>query len=450
MALAPRTRTLVYVSLVAASATVAAVRVATDGLGDPWALAVFAALGLAAEHTAVVLPSGFGVSPTLMLVLAAVYVSGSDGHYLAGALAAAGFGVFLPHLRARHFDRVAFNVSQFFLSGLAAAAVIGALHPALGGSLGAFVVAAVPASLVFSTVNIGLLVPVVAMSTGSPPRALLRELAPVYVQSVPFALVGGGLGWLYQELGLMVAPLLVATVLIARHGFGSYLDLRTAYEATLRTFVQALEDKDRYTAGHVERVAVYADAIGRELRLPIRQRERLHYAALLHDVGKLVVPNHLLNKPGRLTEDEFAVVRRHEDVTLRILEQIDFLRPAAAGASGDFNHFSVDGDGPLEGYIVAVADAYDAMTSTRSYRQALSQEVAFEELRRCSGTQFHPACVDALIRYLERRGERHGAGCEEQLTDFIVPPPVAGTGSAGLGDLAPSPPLAAAGHTGAA
>jgi hypothetical protein len=90
------------------------------------------------------------------------------------------------------------------------------------------------------------------------------------------------------------------------------------------------------------------------------------------------------------------------------------------------------------------------MTSTRSYRQALSQEVAFEELRRCSGTQFHPACVDALIRYLERRGERHGAGCEEQLTDFIVPPPVAGTGSAGLGDLAPSPPPAAAGHTGAA
>ena len=91
-----------------------------------------------------------------------------------------------------------------------------------------------------------------------------------------------------------------------------------------------------------------------------------------------------------------------------------------------------------EAYIVAVADAFDAMTSTRSYRRALPQEVAFQELRDKAGTQFNPDCVEALIRVIERRGERYGDGYEEDPEQFEVPPPVAGVGSAGLGDLLPS------------
>jgi HD-GYP domain-containing protein (c-di-GMP phosphodiesterase class II) len=262
--------------------------------------------------------------------------------------------------------------------------------------------------------------------------------------------MGGALGWLYLELGLLVVPLLMAPVLIARHGFGTYLNQQAAYERTLRTFVEALEEKDPYTAGHVERVATYADRVGRELRLPRGRRQRLRYAALLHDVGKLVVPNSLLNKPGRLTAEEFAVVKRHDEVSVRIIEQIDFLRSAAPGASNDFSRYGESTSGPIEAYIVAVADAYDAMTSTRAYRQALSQEVAFEELRRSAGTQFHPACVEALIRNLTRSGERHGAGTEEAASGFAVPPPIVGTGSAGLGDLAPSPEHTAPGPVGEA
>src|SRR5207248_6263880 len=88
-----------------------------------------------------------------------------------------------------------------------------------------------------------------------------------------------------------------------------------------------------------------------------------------------------------------------------------------------------------EAHIVAVADAFDAMTSTRSYRRALSQEVAFAELQDKAGTQFNPDCVEALIRAIERRGERYGMGHEEAPVEFEVPPPVAGVGSAGLGDL---------------
>jgi len=90
-----------------------------------------------------------------------------------------------------------------------------------------------------------------------------------------------------------------------------------------------------------------------------------------------------------------------------------------------------------EAHIVAVADAFDAMTSTRSYRRALSQEVAFAELREKAGTQFNPECVEALVRAIEKRGEHYGLGYEEDAHEFEVPPPVVGVGSAGLGDLVP-------------
>jgi HD-GYP domain-containing protein (c-di-GMP phosphodiesterase class II) len=96
-----------------------------------------------------------------------------------------------------------------------------------------------------------------------------------------------------------------------------------------------------------------------------------------------------------------------------------------------------------EAHIVAVADAFDAMTSTRSYRRALSQEVAFTELRDKAGSQFNPDCVEALVRAIERRGEQYGLGFEEPVVEFDVPPPIVGVGSAGLGDLiAPSEVIA--------
>ena len=144
--------------------------------------------------------------------------------------------------------------------------------------------------------------------------------------------------------------------------------------------------------------------------------ERLRFAALMHDIGKLVVPNQLLNKPGKLTEEEFTRVRIHEGVSVQMLSHIDFLRPIAGHAHSDAMRFDPDDpDHPIEPYIIMVADAYDAMTSTRSYRKALPQEVAFQELRDKSGTQFHPECAEALIRAIEKRNEVHGEGHEEEL-----------------------------------
>ena len=130
--------------------------------------------------------------------------------------------------------------------------------------------------------------------------------------------------------------------------------------------------------------------------------ERLRYAALMHDIGKLVVPNQLLNKPGRLTESEFERVKRHESVSVELLHRIDFLAPVAGDTTTEAATAAVDGAGLIEPAIIHVADAFDAMTSTRSYRRALSQETAFAELRDGAGTQFNAACVDALIAAIER------------------------------------------------
>jgi len=227
---------------------------------------------------------------------------------------------------------------------------------------------------------------------------------------------------------------------IGRWTFRSFLRLEEAHDATIRLFIRLIESKDGYTAGHTERVAKYATYIGEELHLRADHLQHLRQSALMHDVGKLAVPTSLLNKPGRLTPSEYELVRRHNDAGIGILAQVDFMRTMALTASDRHGHFAptVPGAPPelvREAHVVAVADAFDAMTSTRSYRQALDQEVAFDELRANAGTQFDPECVDALVASIRRRHESYGRGHEEHVHHFAVPPPETGVGSAGLGDL---------------
>jgi HD-GYP domain-containing protein (c-di-GMP phosphodiesterase class II) len=154
----------------------------------------------------------------------------------------------------------------------------------------------------------------------------------------------------------------------------------------------------------------------------------------MHDIGKLTVPNRLLNKPGRLTASEYAEVRRHEEISVQLVRRIEALAPCAAAIGGESHGLGA----PLEARIIHVADAFDAMTSSRAYRRAMPQEEAVAELYRNAGRQFDESCVQALLRVLDRRGERYGAGVETvaALAQFAVAPPVVGVGSAGLGDLA--------------
>ncbi len=425
----------------AATCAIASLIVLGAAIANPhmaWTpLWVLALLAVASEHQRVRLPNGVVVSPGFMVGMTAIVVF-RESAWLAGPmLVGAVMGINQRHLAPTTRGWIAFNAANFALGSGAAACAFALLPKPIVEPLPLGIIAVLPAAIAVVVVEALFVAISFWVEDRTALRTSLSAVVPALLQILPFAFVGLFLGRLYRDLGWPIVLLLVVPILLVRGVFTSYLELRATNEATMRLLIRALESKDAYTAGHAERVAAYARYIGEELGMTPWRLERLRSAALMHDIGKLVVPNQLLNKPGKLTAQEFAIVRRHEHVTVEMLQHIDFLRPIAPVVSGEHSQFSdATAKGSIEAFAIAVADAYDAMTSTRSYRRALTQEVALEELRSKSGTQFHPQCVDALTRAIVRRGERHGAGFEVDTEEWDVAPPIAGLGSAGLGDLA--------------
>ena len=192
------------------------------------------------------------------------------------------------------------------------------------------------------------------------------------------------------------------------------LSLEENFRQTIVGFAHALEESDRYTRGHSERVATYARLIAQGLGLKDAEIETVVQAGLMHDIGKIGIRYEKLNKPGKLTPEEVAMFRTHPAKGKRILEPIPFMRDLVPGCW--CHHESFDGSGypqallgeniPLLGRIVAVADTYDAMTSDRSYRKALPHEIAKAELERCSGAQFDPALVEIFLREIDAHRRR--------------------------------------------
>ena len=403
-------------------------------------LLVFALLHAFAENQIALLPGELGSSAGVMLCMGAMVVFRGTDSYLGPMLVGVAGGLYLPHLLHGEWRKLLFNSSMFGLASLAGTFVFWAVVGNGEAAPRELLFASLPAALAYSIVSVILVSMAVALSTDRLFLSVLsvcgRELLAFY----PFALLGVFLGQLYLEYGLVLVPLFVVPILVARQAFSGYVALKEQYESTVRILIGALEAKDPYTAGHAERVATFANYIGLELDLSAARLERLRLAALMHDVGKLVVPNHLLNKPGKLTAEEFAQVRKHEDVSVEILTKIDFLAPLAPSATSEAARFTPVADDrgqPIEPHIVAVADAFDAMTSTRAYRKALSQTIAFRELQQNAGRQFHPRVVDALISALTRRGEIYGQGHEQEIHHEDAPEGT--TGSAGLGDLVMEP-----------
>ncbi len=397
---------------------------------DVTAILIFGVLSVFAANTSVVLPNDSALSASFMLCIASVVAFHGNAQFLGPLLVGVGAGLYLPHVLERDWRKALFNSGALGLSALAAAAIYSLVPDATLDSVPGQLLASIPTALTYSLVNFALLTGALSLHERRPVRVVAEELWLGDLQIYPFALMGVLLGQLYVDVGPWVLPLFVAPILIARTAFSSYLALREAQEATISTLIRTLESKDRYTAGHVERVARFAERIGVELGFRPAELERLRYAALMHDIGKLIVPNQILNKPGRLTEAEFQAMRRHEPVSVELLRRIDFLAPIAPSIEAEGSEGA-----PIETRIITVVDAFDAMTSTRAYRRALRQEVAFAELRDKSGSQFDAVCVEALITVIERGGERYGDGFETDIAEFEVPPPVVGTGSAGLGDL---------------
>lgn len=210
---------------------------------------------------------------------------------------------------------------------------------------------------------------------------------------------------------------------IARWTFALFGQEQEAYNAAVGSLIQAVETKDHYTRGHSERVGVGSTMIAKQLRMSDDRRQAIYFAGLLHDLGKLGIPTRVLNKNGPLTDDEYDAMKLHPVHGLEMVRGIGFLREAYAGIL--HHHERIDGRGyplglkgdeiPEFARIIAVADAFDCMTSTRSYRGARTVNDAMAELVRCAGTQFDPRMVSALADAVAQDG------WEPQ----VVPPPSA-------------------------
>jgi HD-GYP domain-containing protein (c-di-GMP phosphodiesterase class II) len=186
-------------------------------------------------------------------------------------------------------------------------------------------------------------------------------------------------------------------------------DLERANFAAIVTLALTVEAKDPYTHGHSLRVEQWSTAVGREMGLTGLRLRTLSYAAELHDIGKLAVPDCILQANRRLTPVEWDIIRDHPRRGAELIKHLKFLRDAQPSIL--YHHERIDGTGypsgltgdqmPLEAKILGVVDSYDAMTSQRAYRSALSHEEAIAELRRCTGTQFDPQVVEAFIRAVQ-------------------------------------------------
>lgn len=175
-------------------------------------------------------------------------------------------------------------------------------------------------------------------------------------------------------------------------------DLSELFYKTIKSIAQALDAKDQYTHGHSMRVTLYALALSKKLNLSDEMLEEIETTGLLHDIGKIAIPDKILLKPGRLTDEEFGVIKNHPELGENLVKGIEKLKLISNWLKS--HHERYDGNGypdhlkgeeiPLTSRIIAIADTYDAMTSSRSYRSALSHDIAINEILKCAGTQFDP------------------------------------------------------------
>lgn len=182
-------------------------------------------------------------------------------------------------------------------------------------------------------------------------------------------------------------------------------DLSELFYKTIKSIAQALDARDEYTHGHSLRVTLYSLALAKHLNIDDELLEEIEITGLLHDIGKIAIPDRILLKPAKLTDEEFAIIKTHPELGEKLVEGIEKLKLISSWLKS--HHERYDGKGypeglageqiPLSSRIIALADTYDAMTSTRAYRSALPHDAAMQEIKRCSGSQFDPKLAELFI-----------------------------------------------------
>lgn len=301
-----------------------------------------------------------------------------------------------------------FNTSQLCLTAVVAGLAFVALggRPFYLGSGSADLVPLLAAGTVGAVVNLGLGAAGLSVYKSVSLRHSVESIfVPMLPSQLALGLVGLAVAQVLVSIGISGFALFVVPLLVARQTYQRSEELRQAYADTIASLVGAIEAKDVYTKGHSVRVAEYAVAIARQLGVSEQRIGRLEWAALLHDIGKVGVSGGILAKPGKLSDDEYTEIKRHPEIGARILKDVQYLADLVPAIEA--HHERLDGLGygqgltgeciPVEARVLAVADAYDAMTSTRPYREAMPHAAAVEQLLSGRDTQFDSAVVEAFL-----------------------------------------------------
>ncbi len=371
-------------------------------------LVLFVAAALA-EASPVRLRNDFRVSLSSLAVFVGILVGGAHLAVVASAGAAAAVA-----WRAgdRRIQRALYNWGQLETAAMTA----GVLYVAFGGQPGVLSGASVlplAASVVaYTVVNHLAVAVIIRLASGERLLSTLRSIRSAVLPQVAYAAMSFVAAGLVLHVHPVALVALIVPIFIASSGLRGFEELERSYERLVRTIAQAIELKDPYTFGHAERVAELADAVAERLDYAFEERRTTRYAALLHDIGKVAVPTEILTKAGPLTDDEYVIIQTHPELGADILSGIDFLAPSIGAVR--WHHERLDGRGypsgltadelPEVARIVAVVDAFDALTSTRPYREAWDIEPALRELHRCAGTQFDPDIVALLSAVVADRG----------------------------------------------
>jgi putative nucleotidyltransferase with HDIG domain len=409
-----------YALVLAASAAALAIIAAVSGHGAAdatvWMLLLLCLVAVAAEQQSVQIGANTQMSVAALPILFAAVAYGPTAAMVVGATSV------ILDFRRPYARWLIWTASRALAGGLAGLAVI--ILPFEIRSFPAAVVAVAIAASVEAVTDVFLNALTVAIRRSGSFRETTLAMTRLFGSTIPlYTPVVAGIVYAYSEVSPWAVALFFIPALAAQRLLVLYQEQRSLTEGLRNVnaqleetnlsfagaLVAALDARDHYTAGHSAAVAVYARDIAAALGLPEKEQRLAHLCGLLHDIGKVGLPPGIVEKEGILTPDERATMQEHSVIGERILSNVAAYEGVARIVRA--HHERVDGNGypdglpleniPLLSRIIAVADAYNAMTSGRSYRSAMRSEEARTRLRDAAGTQFDPSVVSAFDALLE-------------------------------------------------
>lgn len=373
----------------------------------------WAALAVVVESLLIPMPNNtIGVSVGYAINIATIIIGGP---MLATTTAGLGFLMRAPKIEGRGYVHVLnlpphksiFNVSQSII----VTALMSLIYISIGGRVGEFGLGqTIAITLIGALINTSIISGYLSFNSDSKfAETWISNIKGTFPSSLAVGTIGIIIALAYIGYGYGAVILFFGPLLLARYSFKLYIEMRNLYLSTIQALNKTVEAKDPYTSGHANRVEKFAVELAKAYHLPFESIQNLKTASILHDIGKIGIHDEILNKASRLTQEEYQEIMRHPAIGAEIISKVNFLSDITTIVK--HHHERYDGKGypdglsgediPIEAAILTIADSYDAMTSDRPYRTAMTPEEALSELQKNAGTQFHPDLVKVFVSIID-------------------------------------------------